>query len=855
MEIGSILFGKYRIENEIGKGGFGSVYKASDIRLHRPAAIKTLLYGQTSFDQRYGEGYYRQYVTRFEREAKLSGYFTGNPNVVTVYGLEQDDEDNFYLILEYLENGSLDNLIKQHGKMPVVRACDIALDICRGLSAIHNHPTDIVHRDLKPSNILLRPNGVAAIADFGIAQVGHESERSNMRGMDGTGHPGSRPYMSPEQRNSLDYLTPASDLYSLGLVIYEMLTGVTFAKYKKLPPSAENPAIPVWLDQIILKLLETEPENRYQKAEEVARAIHNGLTGGSRPLSYNPAPETTQTRVAVWQTPEATVPMPPPPPNNPVYPTPPYGLTPPQNQAVSQPLVVTETATTPITPPVVLPPGSSGNTSQPATLTAPPPPPPKKSNKGLLIGLGAAVILLLIGGIVTVAILSGQSTSNANLTVLANTNSAATATVSANVQVQSAATANTQATVSFQATVNAQSTAATIFSNATATAAVNNAPENGLYRQATEAYTQKRYGEAIPSFKQLEEQFSSKFAPAKNEEINTRLTESFCRYALSLSLDKKPVDEVIFNFQQCFEVRDSGFLASQLQEAKGRYEAEKIYKDGLDAFNRRDWLTAIDKLANIFDNINRNFRDTGKLLYSTYIEYASLQERAGNYSEARDFFTRAGRIPVDAGGNPGEAAGRLAFVPTPTPVIIPATPRPTSPPVAPPSAARPGTYNANQCNTTAGSWSVVPGGYRGSSANDAFCLFNWNFQTRNFVLEGWITIESGEYGALVFGSTSDPTNGSFSVGLKKREQILLVDYTDQTLSGGYKRYAAIPLEVQNGATYKLRVEVSGANVKVFVDGAPIPQVNVIIPSPSGWFFGLNAYQGTAIFENVVLTVN
>lgn len=272
---GTLIVNKYRIERVIGQGGLGSVYLATDLRLGRPVAIKTLLHNRASFDWQYGQGTFEQYLGRFEQEATISSYFTANSNIITVYGLEQDEEGNYYLIMEYLEGGSLAELLKRESRLPVARACEVALDICQALAEIHQHPADIVHRDLKPSNILLRQSGQAVVADFGIAQVGNVSRRGSGTT---THHPGSPPYMSPEQKRNSDYLTPASDLYALGLLLYEMLTGRMYTKIKQLPPSLENEQLPPWLDRLVNELLEPQPQRRLQQATEVAIRLRNGLT-------------------------------------------------------------------------------------------------------------------------------------------------------------------------------------------------------------------------------------------------------------------------------------------------------------------------------------------------------------------------------------------------------------------------------------------------------------------------------------------------------------------------------------------------------------------------------------------------
>lgn len=277
LETGTLLLNKYRIEAKLGQGGFGSVYRATDILLGRTVAIKMISQSQTSLDGRYGAGSFETFVERFQREAMVSAFFTQNRNIIVVYGLERD-QDSYYLVLEYLEGGSLAQLLREaNGPLPIARVGALALDICNALTAIHQHPADIVHRDLKPANVLLRKTGEAVVADFGIAQLGRESQRTTFST---SPHPGSPAYRSPEQAANSSYLTPASDLYSLGLMLYEMTTGRLFARVRQLPPSRLNPQIPGWLDQIIIRLLQDNPQQRYQTAGEVADSLRAGLNSG-----------------------------------------------------------------------------------------------------------------------------------------------------------------------------------------------------------------------------------------------------------------------------------------------------------------------------------------------------------------------------------------------------------------------------------------------------------------------------------------------------------------------------------------------------------------------------------------------
>jgi serine/threonine protein kinase/DNA-binding CsgD family transcriptional regulator len=274
---GTVLVKKYRVEAQIGRGGFGAVYRATDLALQRTVAIKTLLWEQEELDRRYGKGTFEEYIRRFEREARVSSYFTANPNIITVHNLEYDEQGHYYLVMEYLEGGSLLNLLRQEGALPLEQVLRITRDLCAALGDIHHHPAGIVHRDLKPGNILLRANGQAVLADFGIAQVGQESQRE----LHSRFHPGSLAYASPEQKEITHYLTPASDLYALGLLVYEMLTGEPFNEAKR-PAIKTQARIPVAVGEVLQKLLNPQPEERYQQAGEVWSAVEKASANVSK---------------------------------------------------------------------------------------------------------------------------------------------------------------------------------------------------------------------------------------------------------------------------------------------------------------------------------------------------------------------------------------------------------------------------------------------------------------------------------------------------------------------------------------------------------------------------------------------
>ncbi len=261
---GDTLLTKYEIKAVIGQGAFGQVYLAHDRVMDRPVAIKELL--GPSPDTPRDE--WLIHKRRLTQEARAVSRMT-HPNIVATHALESEDDDegaeNLYLISEYLEGGSLRTLIDA-GPLDVDRAVEIALDIGQAIQAIYRY--DIVHRDIKPSNILLDGEGRAKLTDFGVAQVGRESQRTQ----ENATHPGTPAYKSPEQATTTGYLDQRSDLYALGLVLYEMLTGALYVR-NRVPPHRLNPEVPLALSRIVLKALEENPAQRYQSAEAFCRDL------------------------------------------------------------------------------------------------------------------------------------------------------------------------------------------------------------------------------------------------------------------------------------------------------------------------------------------------------------------------------------------------------------------------------------------------------------------------------------------------------------------------------------------------------------------------------------------------------
>ena len=269
------LNSKYRIERLLGEGAFSQVYLATHIQLNAPRAIKILRRDAPGV----GSTEFQDYRKRFQLEAQLGAHID-SPHVVRVHDFEES-EDMLALVMEYAAGGSLqtrlDQARQERRPLPIDECVRIALDIAQGLAAIH--PLDIVHRDLKPSNILFDEQGRAKVADLGLAQVpGGPSLRSVMS--QGVPHPGTPGYMSPEQESSYGYLTPASDVYALGLLLFEMLTG---RRYRNVRPGTRvrslREEVPPWLDDLLARMLAQNPAERPWDGAEVAQLFREEAAG------------------------------------------------------------------------------------------------------------------------------------------------------------------------------------------------------------------------------------------------------------------------------------------------------------------------------------------------------------------------------------------------------------------------------------------------------------------------------------------------------------------------------------------------------------------------------------------------
>ena len=260
--IDTLFDGRYRIQRKLGAGGMADVYLAEDQELGRRVAIK-ILNGRHANDA--------QFIERFRREAKNAAALN-HPNIVSIYD-RGEAEDTYYIAMEFLDGRTLKELIVGHGAAPVRVAIEYARQILSALRFAHRH--GIVHRDIKPHNVLVDAEGRVKVTDFGIARAG-TSQMTETGSIVGTAQ-----YLSPEQARGGE-VDQRSDLYSLGVVLYELLTGKTpfegdtpvEVAMKHLsnapkPPSELRKDIPPELDMVVLRALAKDPNDRYQSADEM----------------------------------------------------------------------------------------------------------------------------------------------------------------------------------------------------------------------------------------------------------------------------------------------------------------------------------------------------------------------------------------------------------------------------------------------------------------------------------------------------------------------------------------------------------------------------------------------------------
>ena len=260
--IGTYFDGRYKIVRKLGAGGMANVYLAEDQELGRRVAIKILNDRHANDDQ---------FVERFRREAKNAAALS-HPNIVSIYD-RGEAEGTYYIAMEFLDGRSLKELIVTRGPAPVPVAVEYTRQILSALRFAHRH--GIVHRDIKPHNVLVDGEGRVKVTDFGIARAG-ASQMTEAGSIVGTAQ-----YLSPEQARGTN-VDQRSDLYSLGVVLYELLTGAApfggdtpveiamkHLSQTPEPPSAKRPNLPHDLDLLVMRALAKDPEERYQSAEEM----------------------------------------------------------------------------------------------------------------------------------------------------------------------------------------------------------------------------------------------------------------------------------------------------------------------------------------------------------------------------------------------------------------------------------------------------------------------------------------------------------------------------------------------------------------------------------------------------------
>src|SRR5512145_3110718 len=263
-EPGTLLGGRYRIIGRLGRGGMGEVYRADDLKLGQPVALKFLPPDVDRDPAR---------LTQLHTEVRMARQVS-HPNVCRVYDIDEVDGQTF-LSMEYIDGEDVASLLRRVGRFPQDRAIEIARQVCAGLAAAHER--GIVHRDFKPANLMLDGTGKVRITDFGLAGAAGETLRA-----------GTPAYMAPEQLSGAE-VTPRSDIYALGLVLYEIFTGQRALDGKNLaelinkreqsgilPPTAIVKSLDAKIEAAIQRCLRPQPEDRPATALAVAASLPGG---------------------------------------------------------------------------------------------------------------------------------------------------------------------------------------------------------------------------------------------------------------------------------------------------------------------------------------------------------------------------------------------------------------------------------------------------------------------------------------------------------------------------------------------------------------------------------------------------
>src|SRR5580698_3384570 len=264
VETPRVYSGRYEITHLVARGGMAQVYRAVDLQLDRPVALK-VLFPELSVD--------KTFVERFRREAQAAANLS-HPNIVPVFDWGEDD-GVYFIVMEYIDGRSLSTVLRDPQKMPPNQIAQIGAGVAAALAFAHRH--GVVHRDVKPGNILITPDGEVKVTDFGIARAMNTEESLTQTGA----VMGTAAYFSPEQAEGKG-VDSRSDIYSLGVVLYEMAVGrppftgdspvaVASKHVRDMPvlPREANPTVPPALEAVIMKAMAKNPDDRYGSAEEL----------------------------------------------------------------------------------------------------------------------------------------------------------------------------------------------------------------------------------------------------------------------------------------------------------------------------------------------------------------------------------------------------------------------------------------------------------------------------------------------------------------------------------------------------------------------------------------------------------
>jgi len=297
MDEGTVLNSRYQLLERIGTGGMADVFRARDLMLERSVAIKVL--HETYSDD-------KSFQDRFKQEARAAANLS-HPNIVTVHDFGFNN-GQLFIVMEYIPGKDLKTILRQRGRYSVEEAIPLIVQACAGIG--YAHRAGLVHCDIKPHNMIVTPDGRLKVTDFGIARALSTimpDERADVVW-------GSPQYFSPEQAVG-ERTSPSSDVYSLGVVLYEILTGALpftapsseelarlHLEQPPIPPSEYLPDIPPMLEQIILKVLSKEPAARYRTADQLGRVLLR--FGTQRNIPATPGLSLTPEAATTYQQPE-----------------------------------------------------------------------------------------------------------------------------------------------------------------------------------------------------------------------------------------------------------------------------------------------------------------------------------------------------------------------------------------------------------------------------------------------------------------------------------------------------------------------------------------------------------------------